>query len=94
MAQLTMCSGVARDSGGAVAVSVFSTIISNVLATESAILVPAAVIAAGLPAIRVPDILKALPAGTAAVLAVPGVNAKIAAAATSAWQQSYVHALR
>lgn len=62
--------------------------------TNAARLVPAAAIAAGLPAASAPALLAALPVGAAAIAQVPGITNEIAAAAGAAFQQSYVVGLR
>jgi predicted secreted protein len=87
-------SGVARFAGGAVAISVYTTILTNVQGTEAARIVPEAAIAAGLPASSVQALLAALPLGSAALSQVPGITAGIMAAAGAAFQQSYVVGLR
>lgn len=86
--------GVARFAGGAVAISVYTAILTNVQSTHMARLVPAAAQAAGLPASSVPALLAALPVGSAALAKVPGITTDIALAAAGAFQQSYVIGLR
>ncbi|KAL2212950.1 MFS general substrate transporter [Sarocladium strictum] len=86
--------GVARFAGGSVAISVYTTILSNVQSNEAAKLVPRAAIAAGLDSDSVPALLAALPLGSAALAQVPGITNDIAAAAGAAFQQSYVVGLR
>jgi hypothetical protein len=86
--------GVARFAGGAVAISVYTTILSNVQSSNAARLVPAAAEAAGLPAGSSAALLAALPLGATALAKVPGVTTEIIAAAGAAFQQSYVVALR
>jgi hypothetical protein len=87
-------SGVARFAGGSIATSVYTTILSNTQRSKAKSIVPLAATAVGLPALSVPALLQALPLGSLAIMAVPGVNATIAAAAGAAFQQSYVHAVR
>ena len=87
-------SGVARNGGGVVALTVCSTILANVQANSMKQLVPAAAIAAGLPSTSVEELLMALPLGAAALLKVPGITEKVLGAALAAFQQSYVVALR
>ncbi|KAJ9643358.1 hypothetical protein H2199_004037 [Coniosporium tulheliwenetii] len=86
--------GVARFAGGAVAISVYSTILSNVQSSEAARIVPAAAIAAGLPASSVSALLAALPLGSKALAQVPGITTEIMMAAGAAFQQSFVVGLR
>lgn len=86
--------GVSRFAGGAIAISVYTTILSNVQAKWAGILLPAAVTAAGLPASSVAALAAALPLGAAALQNVPGVTPQVLAAAGAAVQQSYVHGLR
>ncbi|EON63161.1 hypothetical protein W97_02388 [Coniosporium apollinis CBS 100218] len=86
--------GVARFAGGAVAISVYSTILSNVQSSEAARIVPAAAIAAGLPASSVSALLAALPLGSKALAQVPGITTEIIMAAGAAFQQSFVVGLR
>ncbi|KAH7113752.1 fungal trichothecene efflux pump, partial [Dendryphion nanum] len=86
--------GVARFAGGAVAISVYTTILTNVQSSSAATLLPAAAIAAGLPASSVPALLAAFPLGAAAIAKVPGITNEIAVAAGAAFQQSYVVGLR
>ena len=86
--------GVARFAGGAVAISVYTAILTNVQGDYFQRLVPAAATAAGLPADSVAALLAALPAGAAALEQVPGLTPEIATAAAGAFQQSYVHGLR
>lgn len=86
--------GVARFAGGAVAISVYTTILSNVVTSNAIKLVPVAAEAAGLPASSVPTLLGALPFGAAALAKVPGITTKIILAASGAYQQAYVVGLR
>ena len=87
-------SGVARFAGGAVSISVFTTILTNVQGKQAAKLVPPAAEAAGLPASSVEALLAALPLGSAALAEVPGITNEIIAAAAAAFKQSYVVGLR
>jgi len=86
--------GVARFAGGSVAISVYTTILTNVQSTQAAKLIPAAATAAGLPSSSVAELLKALPLGSAALAKVPGITTEIMAAAGAAFLQSYVVGLR
>jgi hypothetical protein len=91
---ITKFRGVAIYAGGAVATSIFTTILSNVQNTHAAMLIPAAVEALGLPTSSNAALIAALPLGSAAVLKVPGITAEIASAARQAFQESYVIGLR
>ncbi|KAF2816333.1 MFS general substrate transporter [Mytilinidion resinicola] len=86
--------GVARFAGGSVAISVYTTILTNVQSSHAAKLVPAAAIAAGLPAASASALLAAIPLGSAAIAKVPGITTEIAVAAGAAFQQSYAVGLR
>ena len=67
---------------------------NNTLAKQAGKLVPIAVTAAGGSVKSVPMIIAALPLGSKALMAVPGMDAKIAAAAGGAYQQAWIVALR
>ncbi|KAF3342190.1 Aldehyde reductase 2 [Verticillium dahliae VDG2] len=86
--------GVARFAGGSVAISVYTTILTNVQSTEAARIVPAAATAASLPESSVAALMAALPLGSAALAQVPGISPDIMTAAGAAFQQSYVVGLR
>jgi len=86
--------GVARFAGGAVAISVYQTVLANSLQTKMAQLVPAAALSAGLPAASLPALMQALPLGAAALQQVPGITAEVAAAAGVAFVRSYQSGLR
>ena len=86
--------GVARFAGGAVAISVYTAILTNVQGDYFQRLVPSAATAAGLPADSVAALLAALPVGADALAQVPGLTPEIATAAAGAFQESYVHGLR
>lgn len=86
--------GVARFAGGAVAISVYTTILTNVQTSKAAELIPQAVIAAGLPASSVMQFSAALALGADALAKVPGISTQITAAGAAALQQSYVAGLR
>jgi hypothetical protein len=77
-----------------VAISVYTTILTNVQSSHAARLVPEAAEAAGLPASASAALLAALPLGSAAISKIPGITNDIAIAAGQAFQQSYVVALR
>ncbi|KAK7427168.1 hypothetical protein QQZ08_006281 [Neonectria magnoliae] len=86
--------GVSRFAGGAIAISLYTTILTNVQSSSMLELVPAAVIEAGLPEGSVEQLLAALPLGSAALQQIPGITADMMAAAAAAFQQSYVVGLR
>ncbi|KAL5377440.1 hypothetical protein DPSP01_009778 [Paraphaeosphaeria sporulosa] len=86
--------GVSRFAGGAIAISVYTTILTNVQSTNAARLVPAAATAAGLDPSSASALLAALPLGADALAKVPGINSEIIAAAGAAFTQSYVIGLR
>ncbi|KAF1943765.1 MFS general substrate transporter [Clathrospora elynae] len=86
--------GVARFAGGAVAISVYQTILTNVQTSKAAELVPTAALAAGLPSSSIPALLAALPLGATALAKVPGITTNIILAAGAAFQQAYVVGLR
>ena len=87
-------SGVARNGGGVVALTVCTTILANVQSSSMKKLVPSAAIQAGLPPTSVEALLSALPLGAAAISEVPGITEPILATALAAFQQSFVVALR
>ena len=87
-------SGVARNGGGVVALTVCTTILANTQASKVKVLVPQAALAAGLPADSLMALFTALPQGPAALALVPGVTDGIIAAALAAVQQSWIVALR
>ncbi|KAJ4290204.1 hypothetical protein N0V90_010419 [Kalmusia sp. IMI 367209] len=86
--------GVSRFAGGAIAISVYTTILTNVQSAHAASFIPAAATAAGLPISSVADLLAALPLGADALAQVPGITSEIIAAASAALTQSYVVGLR
>lgn len=85
--------GVARYAGGSLAQAIYVSILANTQSAKAARLVPAAVQQAGGSATMAEALLAAFPLGTAALEAVPGVNAQILVAAGSAYQWAYAHAL-
>ncbi|KAK3698295.1 hypothetical protein LTR37_017003 [Vermiconidia calcicola] len=86
--------GVARFAGGAVAISVYTTILSNVVSSSAVRLVLPAAQQAGASAEQAASILAALPLGQSALAAIPGATTNMIAAAGGAFQQSYVIGLR
>ena len=86
--------GVSRESGGAVAVTSFQTILVNVqtrYATRN--VVPAAEAAGASPKVA-QAVAAALPLGAAALDKVPGLTTAIATAAGDAFLESYVQGLK
>jgi hypothetical protein len=86
--------GVARFAGGAVAISVYTTILANTVRTNALRLVLPAAEAAGASAETAVAILQSLPLGAAALEKIPDVTAEMIAAAGAAYQQCYVIGLR
>ena len=86
--------GVSRYAGGAVAVTLFETILISVQSTWASAHVIAAAEAAGASASTAKAVLAALPLGTAALEKVQGLTTAIATAAGGAFIQSYVEAVR
>jgi hypothetical protein len=86
--------GVTRFAGGALAISVYTTIEKNVLTKYSLKLIPAAALGAGLPASSLTAFMEALPLGATALAQVPGITTEAIIAGGAALQQAYVHALR
>lgn len=86
--------GVARYAGGAVAVTIYETILINVQAIQAAKLVPVAVIKAGGTRAIGEKLVTAIPLGMAAIEAVQGTTIEMVTVAGAAFVQSYVVALR
>ncbi|KAI1620443.1 fungal trichothecene efflux pump [Exophiala viscosa] len=86
--------GVARVAGGAIAVTVYETILINVQSSYAAKHVPAAAEAAGASAKVAEAILAALPLGAAALAKVQGATTAMIEAAAGAYTQSYVSGLK
>ncbi|KAF2837878.1 fungal trichothecene efflux pump [Patellaria atrata CBS 101060] len=86
--------GVARFAGGSVAISVYTTILTNVQSNAFARLLPRAVLPLGFPSASIPDLAAALPLGSAALAQVEGLTPEIVGAAAAAFRQSYVEGLR
>ena len=86
--------GVARFAGGAVAISVYTTILSNVVSKNAVKLVLPAAEQAGASPDTALAVLQALPFGPAALGEVQGATTEIVAAAGAAFQQCYVIGLR
>ena len=86
--------GVARFAGGAVAISVYTTILSNVVSKEAVKkVIPAVMQAGGSQQVAV-EILTALPLGASALANIPNATKEMIAAAGAAFQQAYVVGLR
>ena len=86
--------GVARFAGGAVAISVYTTILSNVVAREAVKLVLPAAEQAGATPDTALAVLQALPLGPDVLATVEGATTDIILAAGGAFQQCYVIGLR
>lgn len=86
--------GVARFAGGAVAISVYTTILTNVVNSNAGRLVIPAVVGAGGDQATAVSILQALPLGAEALAAIPEATTAMITAAGGALQQAYVIGLR
>ncbi|KAK4497186.1 hypothetical protein PRZ48_011636 [Zasmidium cellare] len=86
--------GVARFAGGAIAISVFTTILTNAVRMHTPKIVVPALEAAGASSQIVDVILEALPLGQEALAGVEGASAEVLDAARTAYQQVYVIGLR
>ncbi|KAF9888265.1 hypothetical protein FE257_008834 [Aspergillus nanangensis] len=86
--------GVSRFAGGSIAIAIYTTILTNVQGSAAKTLVPPAAMGAGLPGDSVEALMAALPIGAAALEKVPGITTEVIAAASAAFQQSYVVGLR
>ncbi|KAF2664301.1 MFS general substrate transporter [Microthyrium microscopicum] len=86
--------GASRFAGGSIAQAIYTTILTNAQSKRAAQTLPAAAIAAGLSSENAAKLLAAFPLGAKAIAAVPGVNANIIAAASTAFQWSYAHGLK
>ncbi|GAB7356579.1 hypothetical protein MBLNU459_g7312t1 [Dothideomycetes sp. NU459] len=86
--------GVSRYSGGAIAQTVYITILSNSLTSNAIAKVVRAAIAAGSSRETAETVLAALLHGSPAITSIPGVTAVVAEAASAALVSSYVVALR
>ena len=84
----------ARFAGGAIAISVYTTILSNVVSKQAvAKVIPAVMQAGGSQKVAI-EILTALPLGAAALAKIPDATTQMIAAAGAAFQQVYVVGLR
>ena len=81
-------------AGDSVAISVYSAILANVQSKEVIRIVHQAATAAGLPEDSIASLMAALPLGSAALSAVPGMANDILVAAGAALKQSEVVGLR
>lgn len=86
--------GVARESGGAIAVTVFATIMVSVQSSWASTHVISAAEAAGASSSVAEAVLAALPNGAAALEKISGLTPAIAEAAGAAFVDSYVQGLR
>ncbi|KAF4633722.1 hypothetical protein G7Y89_g4392 [Cudoniella acicularis] len=86
--------GVGRYAGGSLAQAIYITILTNTQASKAAVTIPAAAIAAGLPASSGQQFLAAFSLGAEALAAVPGVTPEILTAASDAFKWSYAHGLQ
>jgi hypothetical protein len=86
--------GVARYAGGAVAVTLFATILSKVQSSWASTHVVAAAEMAGASLATAKAVLAALPLGAAALEKVQGLTTAIADAAGAAFIQSYVEGVK
>ena len=86
--------GVARYAGGSLAQAIYVSIMANAQSARFAATLPGAAIAAGADDATATALLAAFPLGSAAIAEIPGVNEEILAAAGSAFQWSYAHALK
>jgi hypothetical protein len=86
--------GVSRESGGAVAVTSFQTILVNVQTRYAAQHIVPAAMAAGASTNVAEAVAAALPLGTAALEKVPGLTTAIAEAAGDAFLESCVQGLK
>ena len=86
--------GTARNAGGAVAICVYSTILSHKQGSVAAKLVPAAVIKAGGSLTLAKEILAALPLGATALAKIKGATLPMIGAAQVAYQESYTKGLQ
>jgi hypothetical protein len=86
--------GVARYAGGAVAVTLFATILTTVQSSWAGVHVIAAAEAAGASRATAQAVLAAFPLGAAALMKVQGLTTAIAESAGAAFVQSYVEGVR
>ncbi|ERS98189.1 uncharacterized protein SPSK_06068 [Sporothrix schenckii 1099-18] len=86
--------GVGRYAGGSLATAIYMSVLTNTQKARAAATVPQAAIAAGLDPQYGEQLLAAFSLGASALEAVPGINADILAAASSAFKWSYAHGLK
>lgn len=86
--------GVARYAGGSLAQAIYTSVLANTQSSRAALTVPRAAIAAGASDTTAKALLSAFPLGAAALEKVPGINAEILTAASTAYQWSYAHGLK
>ncbi|KAK2743343.1 hypothetical protein FQN55_007278 [Onygenales sp. PD_40] len=83
--------GVFRFAAGSIAAAIYTTILGNTTSKKIGVLVPEAVIKAGLPASQVNELLGHLQTNSAAM---SKYSEPVVAAATAAFKESYVHGIR
>ena len=86
--------GVARFGGGSLAVSVYTSVLTNTQTKKAAEIVVRAGTDNGLTQAAAKQLLAALSLGAKAIEAVPGINPAAITAASSAFLESYAHGLR
>jgi hypothetical protein len=91
---LTIPSGVARWTGGALSSSIYLAILSSVQSRKAAELVPAAAAAAGADPDTAAALAAAIPLGAPAIEKVTGATTAMVQAAGAAFVESYVVGLR
>lgn len=87
-------SGTARNAGGAVAICIYTLVLSKKQASVAAVAVPKAVIAAGGTSTIAANLLTALPLGATYLEKVPGATLQMIEAAGVAYQYSYQKGLQ
>lgn len=86
--------GVARFGGGSLAVAVYTSVLTNSVATKSAEIVVKAGTDNGLTDSAAAQLLAALSLGADAIAKVPGINSAAIAAASTAFLESYAYGLK
>ncbi len=86
--------GVARFGGGSLAVSIYTSILTNSQANKAGDIVVKAGVNNGLTQAAAKQLLAALSLGADAIAAVPGINAEAIAAASAAFLESYAFGLK
>jgi hypothetical protein len=83
-----------RFVGGSLGQAIYTTVLVNTQKERAAKLIPAAALEAGLPAASLDSFMAAFPTNTTALATIKGATPAVLAAAGSAFQYSYAHALR